>query len=272
MSRSKPIQISIPKPCREGWDKMTPNERGRFCAHCQKTVIDFTTWPDSALYNFFEKSNGNVCGHFNRSQLEREIIPPYKTPNWWYKMAISMGLTSLLTQVPWANAQQLSTNTVTAPNKDTTTVTNTIKQTGSIAGQITDTANNPLNNILITLQNDSGTSISQTQTNSSGHYMINNIPIGDYDMYIKDISNRNFKILKTVAFIFANHTYTYNTTLFPHDSTSSDTTDALIDGGAFSSSTVVRTVYVWGPFRFSKKPFFFKIIEKLRKGKAKKEH
>ncbi|MBN4072576.1 hypothetical protein JYT74_00920 [Crocinitomix catalasitica] len=36
-------KVSIPDPCHEDWDKMTPTEKGTFCGKCQIDVIDFTT-------------------------------------------------------------------------------------------------------------------------------------------------------------------------------------------------------------------------------------
>ncbi len=36
------LKLSIPKPCHEDWAAMTPNEQGRHCAVCAKTVTDFT--------------------------------------------------------------------------------------------------------------------------------------------------------------------------------------------------------------------------------------
>jgi len=41
--RTKRFTISIPEPCTENWNEMTPTERGKFCAHCQKDVIDFSS-------------------------------------------------------------------------------------------------------------------------------------------------------------------------------------------------------------------------------------
>ena len=41
MSKDK-FQVSIPDPCTQAWSDMTPAEGGRFCAHCQHEVIDFS--------------------------------------------------------------------------------------------------------------------------------------------------------------------------------------------------------------------------------------
>ncbi|ANE52910.1 T9SS type A sorting domain-containing protein [Flavisolibacter tropicus] len=74
--------LSIPTPCHENWDQMTPVEKGRFCASCQKTVIDFTNMTDQQLAAYFKKPTGSVCGRFVKDQLERNITVPTKRIPW----------------------------------------------------------------------------------------------------------------------------------------------------------------------------------------------
>ena len=64
-------QITIPEPCHENWDKMTPKENGRFCMSCSKTVIDFTSMlPDEIQHFFTQNQNNKICGRFRKSQLD----------------------------------------------------------------------------------------------------------------------------------------------------------------------------------------------------------
>lgn len=68
-------KISIPEPCHEKWDKMTPAENGRFCLSCSKTVIDFTKMlPNEVQHFFMVNQNKSICGRFKNSQLENIII------------------------------------------------------------------------------------------------------------------------------------------------------------------------------------------------------
>ncbi|MEA9413279.1 hypothetical protein [Flavobacterium sp. PL02] len=68
-------KISIPEPCHENWDKMTPAENGRFCISCSKTVVDFTRMlPDEVQHFFIANKNKSVCGRFKNSQLENVTI------------------------------------------------------------------------------------------------------------------------------------------------------------------------------------------------------
>jgi hypothetical protein len=83
------IQISIPAPCHEGWQNMTPVEKGRFCASCQKTVLDFTYLSDNEIINLVNK-NDNLCGRINTSQLNRNLIVTKRTSNYFGYFATSV--------------------------------------------------------------------------------------------------------------------------------------------------------------------------------------
>jgi len=64
------MKINIPNPCHENWVAMTPNEQGRFCGNCQKTVVDFTNFSAEDIQKYFTKHYGQkVCGHFKKEQL-----------------------------------------------------------------------------------------------------------------------------------------------------------------------------------------------------------
>lgn len=70
------MNIHIPKPCHEDWDKMTPNEKGSFCAKCCKTVVDFTTKTTEDIRNYLqEKAGQKVCGRFRQDQLSKPLRP-----------------------------------------------------------------------------------------------------------------------------------------------------------------------------------------------------
>ncbi len=60
--------IRIPEPCHEDWNKMTPEEKGRFCASCQKVVYDFTRATEEE-FNELVAEKGKVCGHFREGQV-----------------------------------------------------------------------------------------------------------------------------------------------------------------------------------------------------------
>ncbi|OJW98161.1 MAG: hypothetical protein BGO70_11895 [Bacteroidetes bacterium 43-93] len=100
MKISKAIQISIPNPCHEDWNKMTPAEQGRFCSQCQKVVTDFTNYTDAQLYQFFSDRNKQVCGRFYNHQLNTSISIPPQPHSRLYRYFIGLGLTLIFTQLP----------------------------------------------------------------------------------------------------------------------------------------------------------------------------
>jgi hypothetical protein len=69
----KAYRISLPEPCHENWQEMTPTEKGRFCASCQKEVIDFTQLNDAKIVAFLKQGQQGFCGRFRETQLDRKI-------------------------------------------------------------------------------------------------------------------------------------------------------------------------------------------------------
>ena len=66
------LNINIPEPCHEDWNKMTPNEQGAFCGSCQKTVVDFSKMGDQQIKDYFlQKCEQKTCGRFNFKQLNK---------------------------------------------------------------------------------------------------------------------------------------------------------------------------------------------------------
>lgn len=68
---SDKINYSIPNPCHEDWNKMYPNDNGRYCGICNKTVVDFSKMSKNEIQDYFRNiANGPmICGSFNSKQL-----------------------------------------------------------------------------------------------------------------------------------------------------------------------------------------------------------
>lgn len=68
------MKLYIPKPCHEDWSKMTPEAQGRFCAACEKMVVDFTSWSTADIQNYFAKHyHSKICGRFKQDQLTKPV-------------------------------------------------------------------------------------------------------------------------------------------------------------------------------------------------------
>jgi hypothetical protein len=83
------INIAIPKPCNQDWQAMTVADKSRFCDSCQKNVFDFTKSSDREIVIAFNKNN-NLCGRFNASQLNRDLIIPKEKKPFWSAIAATV--------------------------------------------------------------------------------------------------------------------------------------------------------------------------------------
>jgi len=106
--KNKAIEIQIAEPCHEKWSEMTPTEQGKHCKSCDKILTDFSKMSDHELLNFFNKSQGNLCGRFRKGQLDRKIVP-LPTPSFTRSYAASALLVSGLALSSVATAQNLTT-------------------------------------------------------------------------------------------------------------------------------------------------------------------
>lgn len=93
------LHLSIPQPCHEDWDKMTPAENGRHCQNCRKEVIDFSLLSDQQILNLIAQSKSGLCGRFSADQLDRQMFPrPISHISPWTKAGLLAA--SLLLAVP----------------------------------------------------------------------------------------------------------------------------------------------------------------------------
>lgn len=95
--KNKKIQIVLNEPCHENWSTMLPNDQGRFCDSCAKSVVDFSTYSDSEILKFLAvNKDQKTCGRFHYSQLERPLIqtPVYSGMNSSFSLrAVLLGAT-----------------------------------------------------------------------------------------------------------------------------------------------------------------------------------
>jgi hypothetical protein len=67
------ITISVPKPCHENWEVMTPKAQGRHCAQCDHVVADLTNATDAQLLALFTSDAKPKCARFDPLQLDRAL-------------------------------------------------------------------------------------------------------------------------------------------------------------------------------------------------------
>ena len=109
----KSFKIAIPEPCHENWAIMTPSEKGRHCASCQKEVIDFTSKSDKELVEQIN-ANSNICGRMRIDQLDREIVLSQKQ-----KRSLHSYLAALLIPLAMGTAQEAVSQSVQIKTEQT---------------------------------------------------------------------------------------------------------------------------------------------------------
>ncbi|AXG71032.1 TonB-dependent receptor SusC [Kordia sp. SMS9] len=108
--------LQIPEPCHEDWNKMSATDKGKFCHVCTKEVVDFSADSDETILKYFSK-NGNICGRFHETQLNRKIIADRKKRHHWLSYAASLLLPMTLFSQETKSSEQKNPKTeqVAAP-------------------------------------------------------------------------------------------------------------------------------------------------------------
>ncbi|MBX2875292.1 MAG: carboxypeptidase-like regulatory domain-containing protein [Saprospiraceae bacterium] len=162
------LHLSIPTPCHEDWDKMTPTEKGRHCQSCQKEVVDFTLLSDQQILARFAKNNKGLCGRFRADQLDRQVFlisPSNTTP--WAKAGLLAA--SLLLAVPAIGQQSSKVQIEQLVNDETSSSIPQHLSSLSISGTVVDEEGEPLIAANLRIK---GTS-SGTVTDLNGWFQVN---------------------------------------------------------------------------------------------------
>ena len=144
--------IQINTPCHENWAKMTPEDKGRFCSLCNKSVIDFSLMTDNEILKHLKKENSDLCGRFSVTQLQRPIRETQLQPkkNWRYWLASISALLFLInrSEAQTKNAVNTHNNPSITP-KDSMELTKgkiliTPTATDILKGTVVDSAGKPM--------------------------------------------------------------------------------------------------------------------------------
>ncbi len=157
------LQLSIPEPCHENWQQMTPTDQGRFCNACAKEVVDFSTMTDLQVLNYFTNTvNEKVCGRALPEQLDKVISRPGQPRKrlFWYWNYIVMFF-MFFTKGNAVKAQGgIKTITECIPMKTNDMASRSIKigkvradDRQMVSGRVVDENNNPIPFALIGLKN-----------------------------------------------------------------------------------------------------------------------
>jgi len=181
--RSK-TSLTIPEPCSETWNNMTPVAGGSFCGSCQKTVTDFTNMTDDELITFLQRKPKSVCGRFHPQQLKTYIIPEQTSfkPSYTLLKAGILGAFFLLINKP-AAAQSVPIKTqpnIVHNTSQPKQSKNTSSQPLVIRGNVTDSdAGDAQGGVYVVIK---GTTTG-TVTDANGNFELRSVKAGDVLMF-----------------------------------------------------------------------------------------
>ncbi|TND10462.1 MAG: hypothetical protein FD123_104 [Bacteroidetes bacterium] len=179
------IRISIPEPCQEGWNNMTPvDDQRSHCKSCNRVLTDFSQMSDTELALYFTQSKGKLCGHFAKHQLNRPLFVPAENPKKKYWLS-ALWLIPFAWFAKPAQAQTITGKPPVCVNDgkqqtvaDTTKQQQAVPAATKISGTITDAnTGKPVKNAEVTLSyrkdyNSPLEPVCKTTTDAKGNYSL----------------------------------------------------------------------------------------------------
>lgn len=165
MKKHTPFILNIAKPCNENWSEMTTAEKGRFCSHCQKTVIDVSGFDDKSLLQFLSGQKESICFRALTSQTNRPLAVLASRQNKFAYAAATVGFSLLVLAGGNAFAKTpYSVETVFAPEDKPEPFMQT-PDSVLLQGQVIDTAKKPVSGVVVKISSDSALHSTVTSDN-----------------------------------------------------------------------------------------------------------
>jgi len=163
--------VSIPVPCHENWDLMSPHEQGKYCMVCSKAVIDFTHMTDTEIIRAIQQSSQTICGRLDEQQLD-SLRPKYQLPKkmkvFLYALAVAF-----LIELPSEVFAQTPSDTISS----------NLLQSGEINGRVTDEKGQPMDFATVQVfEND--VKVGGAKTDINGRFKIKLINPGVYSVRV----------------------------------------------------------------------------------------
>jgi hypothetical protein len=135
------IIVRIPEPCHEDWNKMLPDEKGKFCNSCSKSVFDFSNKTDTQIKDILmAHKDQKVCGHFKKTQIDRPLnfkidlkdLPKNKSVTKMFTIALFISFGTLLFSCTDKFGKTVGEISIVAPDKTENTQNSETMEIGRV--------------------------------------------------------------------------------------------------------------------------------------------
>ena len=171
MKKQHTFGVSIPTPCHENWNLMSPHEQGKYCMVCSKAVIDFTHMTDTEIIQTIQQSSKSICGRLDEQQLE-SLRPKYQLPKKMKVFLYALAVAFLI---------ELPTEVFAQTPSDT--ISSNLLQFGEIYGRVTDEKAQPLDFATVQILVKDKI-INGAKTDMNGNFRVKNLGPGNYVLKI----------------------------------------------------------------------------------------
>lgn len=163
-------KINIAEPCSQNWELMEKRDQQRFCASCNKCVIDFSTYTNAEIIQILANSTDEVCGRLSRTQLDQLnyhlVVAPAANRNWMKYLGVMAIGASIFAQNVVASAPKNTIPTAIHVNKNDDKKISPVKR---IYGYVLDEDKKPMAGIKVMIGNTKLFAL----TDKDGRYEIN---------------------------------------------------------------------------------------------------
>ncbi len=180
--------FKIAEPCQADWNQMSAETQGRFCAACQRCVIDFTQKTAVEIKTLYDQAKGDVCGRVKVSQVQ-QVRPAVRSTLskmrigalkgiQVFALALMLAFTGLLHTEVQAQKEIMGKVAFVPENN----------RTSEIFGRVITEEGDPAKGAEVTLQQD-GIVMATTLTDAKGMYRLPRIHDGEYELYASSLED-----------------------------------------------------------------------------------
>src|SRR5215475_7681682 len=185
-------QLQVVSPCSTGWDRMSGDEKKRFCSECNKFVYDFSQMTRRQVEAIVSIHRGRMCARVTRrpdgSLLTLETPPIHPTVSRRASPVVNATLAAILGLSAPANVLSVEVSAaqlIVRSDADSDSARNPYGGGEALVGGTAhDSQGAVIPNALVKLISDAGAEL-KTKSSSEGEFTFARVPFGAYIMLVE---------------------------------------------------------------------------------------